>query len=108
MLTMHSHRAAKIDPEIRLQKLQAFITPVQQLWQNPQMDDAISSFGGFCDLLGLGTVRDYLVTRRVHEIDEWGLYQLDAEGQAIQKELDERLKVSISNGCKSQLLTIYI
>ncbi len=57
------------------------------------MDQAISSFGSFCDLLGLSRVRDYLVTRRVHEIDEWGLYQLDAEGQDIQKELEERLKV---------------
>jgi len=95
LLTADSHRAAKIDPEIRLQKLKAFINPVQQLWQNPQMDEAISSFPGFCDILGLSKIRDYLVTRRVHEIDEWGLYQLDAEGQAIQKELDERLKVSI-------------
>jgi exportin-5 len=57
------------------------------------MDQAIESFGGFCDLLGLSKVRDYLVSRRVHEIQEWGLYQLDAEGQAIQKELDERVKV---------------
>lgn len=47
--------------------------------------------------MGLGKVRDYLVSRRVHEIQEWGLYQLDAEGQAIQKELDERVKVSNNN-----------
>jgi hypothetical protein len=68
------------------------------------MDQAIESFGGFCDLLGLSKVRDYLVSRRVHEIQEWGLYQLDAEGQAIQKELDERVKVHwtlISLDCSS-------
>ena len=92
-LNHDSHRASKIDPEIRLQKLHAFINPVQQLWQNREMDEAISSFNGFCDLLGLNKVRDYLVSRHVHEIQEWGLYQLDAEGQALQKELDERLKV---------------
>jgi exportin-5 len=34
-----------------------------------------------------------LVTRHVHEIDDWGLYQLDAQGQAMQKDLEERLKV---------------
>jgi exportin-5 len=56
------------------------------------MDEALSSFGGFCDLLGLSKVRDYLVSRRVHEIQEWGQYKLDAEGQALQAELEERLK----------------
>jgi exportin-5 len=81
---------------MRLQKLQAFINPVQQLWQNPEMGEAISSFSGFCDLLGLGQVRDYLVTRRVHEINEWGQYQLDGEGQAIQKQLEDRLKVHLN------------
>lgn len=80
-----------------MQKLQAFISPVQQLWQNAELVEAISSFGSFCELMGLGKVRDYLVSRRVHEIQEWGLYQLDAEGQAIQKELDERVKVSNNN-----------
>lgn len=56
------------------------------------MDQALASFGGFSDLLGLGKVRDYLVSRRVHEIEEWGLYQLDEVGQSIQKELEDRLK----------------
>lgn len=88
-----SHRSTKIDVDSQLQKLRDFINPVQQLWQNPQMGEAISSFGGFCELLGLGKVSDYLVSRRVHEIQDWGLYQLDAEGQAIQKDLDERVKV---------------
>jgi exportin-5 len=58
------------------------------------LDETLSSFGGFCDLLGLSKVRDYLVSRRVHEIQEWGLNKLDAEGQALQAELEERLKAS--------------
>lgn len=94
MLTSYSHRATKIDPDIRLAKLKVFVSPVQELWQNREMDEAISSFGGFCELLGLDKVRNYLVSRRVHEIQDWGLFQLDAEGQAIQKELDERVKAS--------------
>jgi len=89
-----SHRATKIDPQAQLQKLREFVTPVQQLWQNPEVEEEISSFNGFCDLLGLNKVRAYLVSRQVHEIQEWGLYQLDAEGQAIQKELEERVKAS--------------
>jgi exportin-5 len=58
------------------------------------MDEAIGSFGGFCEMLGLGKVREYLVSRRVNEIQDWGLYQLDVEGQSLQVELEERLKVS--------------
>lgn len=92
-MMLRSHRCTKIDPEVRLQKLHAFINPVQQAWKNPEMDQAIDSFSGFCDLLGLSKVRDYLVSRRVQEIQQWGLYQLDAEGQLIQKQLDERTKV---------------
>ncbi|KAH8819701.1 armadillo-type protein [Xylogone sp. PMI_703] len=86
------HRATTIDPVIRHQRLEAFITPVQMLWQDPALLESISSFDGFCDLLGLGKVQDYLAARHVHGIQDWGSYQLDAEGQAIQKELDERVK----------------
>ena len=45
--------------------------------------------------MGLNKVRDYLVTCQVHDIQEWGLYQLDTEGQSLQKELEEKLKVRI-------------
>lgn len=74
--------------------MRGFIHPVQQLWENPRLEEAISSFGDFCELLGLNKVRDYLVSRRVHEIQEWGMFRLDEEGQAIQKDLDERVKVN--------------
>ncbi|KAI9049381.1 hypothetical protein LZ554_006415 [Drepanopeziza brunnea f. sp. 'monogermtubi'] len=85
-------RASKIDHDVRVQKLLAFVDPVKQLWQNQEMEQALASFGGFSEMLGLSKVREYLASRRVHEIDEWGLYQLDVEGQSIQKELEERLK----------------
>lgn len=59
------------------------------------MTEAISSFDGFCELLGLNKIKDYLVSRRANEIQDWGVHPLDAEGQVIQKELNLRLKVSI-------------
>ncbi len=67
--------------------------PVQELWQTTELNQALSSFPDFCGLLGLDKIKDYLETRRVHEIEEWNLYQLDAEGQGIQKDLESRLKV---------------
>lgn len=85
-----------MDPDSQLQKLRTFIGPVRQLWQDPEMGEAISSFSGFCELIGLNKVSGYLVSRRAHEIQDWSLHQLDAEGQAIQKELDERVRVSKS------------
>ena len=92
-LRLHSHRTTKLNKELQLQRLRGFITPVQQSWDNLQLTHAASSFEGFCDLLGLSQVSPYLVSRKVHEIQEWGLYQLDSEGQAIQKELEEHVKV---------------
>lgn len=76
-----------------MQKLEGFITPIKQLWQNPQLDEAVSSFDNFCNLLGLGKVREYLVSREVHKVGDWGTFKLDAEGQAMQAELNERVKV---------------
>lgn len=102
-----SHRATNLDNELRLQKLHGFINPVQQLWQNPELNEAIRSFAGFCDLMFLSNVKDYLVSRHVHEIQEWGLYQLDSEGQALQKELEDRLKVPFPLFLQNILTTAY-
>jgi len=76
-----------------MQKLEAFIAPVKEMWKNTELDEALSSFSGFCNLLGIGKVRDYLVAHRVHEIADWSTLPLDAEGQVMQTELDERVKV---------------
>jgi exportin-5 len=84
-----------------MQRLMDFITPTKQLWQNPQLDEALSSFSGFCELLGIGKVRDYLVSHRVHEIADWSTLKLDDEGQAMQAELNERVKVLWSYICST-------
>ncbi|KAF7876418.1 hypothetical protein EAF04_001510 [Stromatinia cepivora] len=97
------HRNSKIDPEIRLQKLKGFLTPVQTSWQDPEMNKAIEGFTGFCNLLSLNRVRDFLVTRRVHEIQDWSAYQLDSEAQSIQKDMEERLKALPLRTTKSYL-----
>lgn len=96
VLKVSSHRATSIPPTARMQRLEAFIAPVKQLWQNPELDEALSSFNGFCELLGIGKVRNYLVSHRVHEVSDWSTMQLDNEGQVIQAELNERVKVMYS------------
>lgn len=76
-----------------MQRLERFITPVKQLWQNNELNEVVSSFEGFCTLLGLQKARDYIVARSVHEVQDWSALPLDPEGQAIQAEMNDRLKV---------------
>src|SRR2546421_3214351 len=88
------HRAKTIDPQIREQRLQIFLSPVKQSWLDPRLEQSLSSFEGFCEILGLGKVGEYLKSRRVHEIEDWSSFQLDGEGLAIQSELSDRFRVS--------------
>lgn len=86
------HRNTKLAPEIRYQKLNTFIDPIKNSWQCRSLHQALISFDSFCDYVGLTRVKKFLNDRRVHEIKDWGLYQLDSEGHDIQLELDKRLK----------------
>jgi exportin-5 len=43
--------------------------------------------------MGLDKAQQYLVRRRIHEISDWGSIELDAEGLALQKELEDRQTV---------------
>ncbi|KAJ9134810.1 Nuclear import and export protein Msn5 [Pleurostoma richardsiae] len=84
------HRATRIDPALRLQRLQAFIRPVTQQWQNENLKQALSSYAGFARLMALDKAQTYLARRQIHKITDWGAVELDAEGLALQAELEER------------------
>jgi exportin-5 len=94
ILTSSSHRASRIDPDERIKRLQGFVEPVKALWKNDSLKQALSSYGGFCGLMGLDKAQDYVARRRIHEISDWGSVSLDAEGMALQKELEDRQAVS--------------
>ncbi|KAK3322100.1 armadillo-type protein [Apodospora peruviana] len=84
------HRATRIDPELRLARLATFITPVKDQWKDTSLKQALSSFEGFCRLLGLDQAQKYLASRRIDGINDWGSAELDAEGLALQSELEQR------------------
>lgn len=86
------HRAKGLDRDVRIARLRSSIDPVIQLWQNTALSSALQSFSGFMEILGMGKVNDYLVSRQVHNIADWGSFALDEEGMAIQTELTERVK----------------
>ncbi|KAK0669753.1 putative importin beta-related nuclear transport receptor [Cercophora samala] len=84
------HRSTRIDPSVRLQRLSSFIEPVKNQWKDESLKQALGSYDGFCQLLGLDKAQRYLAQRRIHEVADWGAADLDAEGLALQAELEQR------------------
>lgn len=84
------HRATRIEPTERLQRLQAFIEPVKAQWRNDDLKKALSSFSGFCELIVLDEAQDYLTRKRVSEMNDWGSVELDPEGLELQAQLEDR------------------
>lgn len=56
------------------------------------LTESLKSFQGFCAVLGMDKVQDYLISRRVNEISDFTKQPLDAEGQTLQLELTEKFK----------------
>ncbi|KAI9147868.1 Armadillo-type fold domain containing [Paramyrothecium foliicola] len=87
------HRASTVDTQMKVQKLREFIEPVKAEWQNERIKSAITSYSSFCEFLAIDKAQAYLANRRAHEIRDWGSCELDAEGLALQNELEERQKL---------------
>ncbi|KXJ90698.1 armadillo-type protein [Microdochium bolleyi] len=83
------HRASQVDEATKVQKLQAFIDPIKAQWQDERLKSALSSYDGFCDMMALGKAQTYLAQMQVHKIQDWGSVELDAEGRALQEELEK-------------------
>ncbi|KAF5653718.1 MSN5-like protein [Fusarium sp. NRRL 25303] len=97
------HRATSVDAQAKIQKLREFIDPVKAQWQTDTVRNSLESYASFCELLGLDKAQNYMANRRAHEIADWGSQELDAEGLALQNELEERLKLLPLRSTKSFL-----
>lgn len=89
------HRATNIDQATRLERLQSFVEPVLSQWRDENLRNALGSYNGFCEIIGLDKAQRYLAARGVHRISDWGSVELDAEGIALQAELEERQQVGL-------------
>jgi exportin-5 len=78
---------------MRVSRLTEFINPIKDRWRDGSLTQALASFDGFCQLMGLDKAQKYLTQRHIHEIGDWGLAELDAEGFALQNELEQRQTV---------------
>ncbi|KAI2627520.1 ARM repeat-containing protein [Hypoxylon sp. NC1633] len=97
------HRSTRLDQATKAQKLGGFIDPVVAQWQNERLKQTLSSYAGFCELMALDKAQDYLARKQMQNISDWGSVELDAEGQALQAELEERQSVLPLRSTKSFL-----
>lgn len=79
--------------QMKIQKLSEFINPVKAQWQTDSMKTAVASYGGFCGELALDKAQNYLASKRADKVHDWGSHELDADGLALQNEMEERIKV---------------
>lgn len=87
-----SHRCSSLDTQAKIQKLSEFIEPVKAQWRTESVRMSLGSYSTFCQFLGLDKAQSYMTSRKAHEIADWGASELDADGLALQSELEGRLK----------------
>ncbi|KAI5196351.1 hypothetical protein E4T39_07845 [Aureobasidium subglaciale] len=85
------HRASAVDSQARIARLQQIIRPVIETWQDPQLTEALSTFSGFCNVVGLAGLPEYLSNQRYASVQDWPSQPLDQEGKA--RQIDVQMKV---------------
>lgn len=78
----------------RQERLENFLLPLMSSWQNPELSSSLSTFDGFCQLLGLGNVQPYINARAFHQVKDWSSCPLDDEGKLLQMLMQNALEVS--------------
>ena len=90
----YRHRAQAVDQKQREEKLDCFLNPLIAQWHTPSLSDSLSSFNGFCELLGLESLQQYALSRGMHRTHDWSSHPLDEEGRVLQSRIQNSLEVS--------------
>ena len=83
-----------MDQTQREEKLDYFLNPLIEQWRTPSLRNSLSSFNGFCELLGLGSLQQYALSRGMHRTHDWSSQPLDEEGRVLQSRIQDSLEVS--------------
>ncbi|KAJ5965504.1 hypothetical protein N7481_012218 [Penicillium waksmanii] len=83
ILLIIMQRASNIDPNLRQQRLGAFLEPIREAWQDEAFRQTSSSFDGFCRLLGLENVGSYMQAKQAYKFADWSEVILDEEGKVM-------------------------
>ncbi|KAK6524201.1 hypothetical protein TWF694_005861 [Orbilia ellipsospora] len=86
-------RTKHIDNNMRIQTLEGHLAPIAEAWCQPELTELLSSFDGFCRMLLLDQVEQYLHSRKAHLIRDWSSHELDVEGQTLQTHLTDKYNV---------------
>lgn len=73
--------------------MQTFVQPTVAQWRDDRLASSLSSFRGFCVLLGLGGLEQYFINRNLHQVTDWAAYPLDEEGKVLQARVKKSLEV---------------
>ncbi|GAB7356132.1 hypothetical protein MBLNU459_g6730t1 [Dothideomycetes sp. NU459] len=84
------HRASAVDQNIRIARLQSIVDPILESWQSPQLTEELSSFQGFCRLVGLEGLPHYLMSRKYSTVQDWSREPLDQDGKARQADVQAK------------------
>ena len=85
------HRASNVELHLRQARLDQFLVPLVDQWQNPDLGQSLGSFAKFNTLLGLNDLQQYLTSRAVHKITDWSSQALDDEGIVLQEQMQNAL-----------------
>ncbi|KAF2500371.1 ARM repeat-containing protein [Lophium mytilinum] len=84
------HRCTIIDQETREARLRQMLGTVKEAWQNDEFSQSLSSFGSFCEMLGMSQLPDFFSAHSFQRVQDWSAQSLDGEGQAMQASILER------------------
>ena len=85
------HRAGSVDVAPREARLEQMVHPIIEQWQDGKLSRALSSIQAFAELLGMGGLQQYLISRNAQNIEDWSSYPLDVEGKALQLQITNAL-----------------
>ncbi|THX04111.1 hypothetical protein D6D17_05791 [Aureobasidium pullulans] len=97
------HRASAVDSQARLARLEQIIQPVVETWQDPQLTEALSTFSGFYNVVGLGGLPEYLTAQRYASVQDWSNQPLDQEGKVRQTDVQMKVMRLPLNATKNLL-----
>lgn len=86
-------KAKDLDEAARTTKLRAMMQESTTVWTNQEFTESTKGFESFLSILGLGPLPEYLYSHNFHKIQDWGDNFLDAEGTAIQANVNDRMEV---------------
>ncbi|CAD6571764.1 MAG: hypothetical protein ASARMPREDX12_004682 [Alectoria sarmentosa] len=87
------HRATSVDSKPREERLDQFLQPMIDQWQDRGLSNSLSSFDKFSRLLGLENLQQYLFSRAVNKLPNWSAHPLDDQGKALQIHMQNALDI---------------